>query len=280
MLSAGAKAPAGAIPDKDRGKQMVTTTSSTELPEVPRAVAIGTFDGVHVGHRHLVGRILASGLVPTVVTFDPHPRLVLGRAVQMISPLSRRLELFEELGVRDVLVVPFTPAVARQTPQEWIDSVLRPIGTAKVVVGANFRFGHRACGTAATLREHGLEVDQIPLQDAASSTRIRALVDQGDVVSANALLGRPVEIEGLTSKVSSPHFSSQPFSTTHLSLVRDRSTLVPPSGRYRAETGGQRAEVDLDRATGRLTVWCKERLAFPGAARIQFQLRGRQTCLA
>jgi FAD synthase len=228
---------------------------------------------------------VASGLVPTVVTFDPHPRLVLGRAVQMISTLSRRLELLEELGVRDVLVVPFTIAVAQQSPQEWIDSVLRPIGTAKVVVGANFRFGHRASGTVQTLREHGLEVDQIPLQDAASSSRIRALVDQGDVVSANALLGRPVEIEGQTFAVSSHNLSSPQLSwphssRLHLSLVRDSSTLVPPSGRYRAETGGQRAEVDLDRATGRITVWCKERLAFRGAARIQFRLRGQQTCLA
>jgi FAD synthase len=264
---------------------MVTTTSSTELPEVPRAVAIGTFDGVHVGHRHLISRVVASGLAPTVVTFDPHPRLVLGRAVQMISPLSRRLELLEELGVRDVLVVPFSLAVARQSPQEWIDSVLRPIGTVKVVVGANFRFGHRASGTVDTLREHGLGVDEIPMQEAASSTRIRALVDQGDVVSANALLGRPVEIEGLTSAVSSQRFSSQRFSSQHssglhLSLVRDRSTLVPPSGRYRAETGGQRAEVDLDRATGRITVWCRERLAFHGAARVKFQLRGQQKCSA
>jgi riboflavin kinase/FMN adenylyltransferase len=253
---------------------MVTTTSSTELPEVPRAVAIGTFDGVHVGHRHLISRIVASGLVPTVVTFDPHPRLVLGRAVQMISTLSRRLELLEELGVKDVLVVPFTLAVARHSPQEWVDSVLRPIGTAKVVVGENFRFGHRASGTVATLREQGLDVDQIALQDAASSTRIRALVEQGDVVSANALLGRPVEIEGLIS------VSSQQVSSPYFSLVRDRATLVPPSGRYRAETSGQRAEVDLDRTTGRITVWCKERLALRGAARVQFQLRARQTCWA
>jgi riboflavin kinase/FMN adenylyltransferase len=249
---------------------MVTTFSATGLADVPRAVAIGTFDGVHVGHRHLVSRIVASGLVPTVVTFDPHPRLVLGRAVQMICTLSRRLELLEELGVRDVLVVPFTLAIARQSPAEWIDSVLRPIGTAKVFVGANFRFGHRASGTVNTLREHGLQVDQIPLQDAASSTRIRALVDQGDVVSANALLGRPVEIEGLTSAASP--FSASQFSASHLSLVRDSSTLVPPSGRYRAQTGGTQAEVDLDRTTGRITVWCRESLPLRGATRVQFQL--------
>jgi FAD synthase len=239
-------------------------------------VAIGTFDGVHVGHRHLVSRIVASGLVPTVVTFDPHPRLVLGRAVQMISTLSRRLELLEELGVQDILVIPFSPSVARQSPQQWIDSVLRPIGTAKVLVGANFRFGHRASGTAQTLREHGIEVDQIPLQGAASSTRIRDLVDQGDVASANALLGRPIEIEGLTSastqQFSTHHSSSPHFSARYLSLVRDHSTLVPASGRYRAQTGGTQAEVDLDRATGRITVRCKERLAFRGAARVQFQL--------
>jgi riboflavin kinase/FMN adenylyltransferase len=251
---------------------MVTTMSPTGLAEVPRAVAIGTFDGVHVGHRHLIGRIVAGDLVPTVVTFDPHPRLVLGRPVQMICSLSRRLELLEELGVRDVLVVPFTLALARQSPAEWIDSVLRPIGTAKVFVGANFRFGHRASGTVDTLREHGLEVEQIPLRDAASSTRIRALVDQGDVVSANALLGRPVEIEGLTSAVSAPQLFAPPVSVSHFSLVRDDSTLVPPSGRYRARTGGTQAEVDLDRTTGRITMWCRERMALRGGSRVQFQL--------
>ena len=249
---------------------MVATSTNTALPNVPRAVAIGTFDGVHVGHRRLVSRIVASRLVPTVVTFDPHPRLVLGGPVQMISTLARRLELLDELGVQDVLVVPFTLAMAQLSPDAWIESVLRPMGTAKVVVGANFRFGHRASGTAATLREHGLEVDQVPLQDAASSTRIRALVDQGDVVSANALLGRPVEIEGVTSRGRSPH----------LSLVRDDSTLVPPSGRYRAETGGRQAEVDLDRSTGRITVWCRKRLALRGAARVQFQLRAQHPCSA
>jgi riboflavin kinase/FMN adenylyltransferase len=252
------------------GKQMVTTCSSAGLPDVPRAVAIGTFDGVHVGHRHLVSRVVASGLVPTVVTFDPHPRLVLGRPVQMISTLSRRLELLEELGVQDVLVLPFTLAMAQQSPESWIESVLRPMGAAKVVVGENFRFGHRASGTVATLREHGLEVDQVPLQDAASSTRIRYLVDEGDVLSANALLGRPVEIEGIASGGRSPH----------LSLVRDHATLVPPSGRYRAETSGTQAEIDLDRATGRITVWCRERLALRGAARVQFQLRAQRTCWA
>jgi riboflavin kinase/FMN adenylyltransferase len=262
--------------DKQKGKSMVRAFSGVGLSEVPRAVAIGTFDGVHLGHRHLISRIVASGLVPTVVTFDPHPRLVLGRAVQMISTLSRRLELLEELGVQDILVIPFTPTVARQSPPDWIDSVLRPIGTAKVVVGANFRFGHRACGTVQTLRERGLEVDQVALQDAASSTRIRALVDQGDVDSANALLGRPIEIEGLTS-ISSQHFSSQHFSSQHFLLVRDRSTLVPPSGRYRAQTGGTQAEVDLDRTTGRITVWCSEHLAFRGGTRVQFQLCARQT---
>lgn len=249
---------------------MVTTSRSAVLPDVPRAVAIGTFDGVHVGHRHLINRVVASGLMPTVVTFDPHPRLVLGRPVQMISTLSRRLELLDELGVQDVLVVPFTLATAQQSPEAWIESVLRPMGTAKVVVGENFRFGHRASGTVATLREHGLEVDQVSLQDAASSTRIRVLVDQGDVVAANALLGRPVEIEGRMSRGVSDH----------LSLVHDRSTLVPRSGRYQAETGGMQAEVDLDRSTGRITVWCKERLALRGADRVQFQLRAQQTCSA
>lgn len=99
----------------------------------PRAVALGAFDGVHVGHRALLDRARATGLVPTVVIFDPHPRLVLGRGVTLIVPLARRLELLEQAGITDTVVLPFTRQVAAMAPEEWAEKVLRPIGTRRVV---------------------------------------------------------------------------------------------------------------------------------------------------
>ena len=87
---------------------MTVAYSALELERKPRAAAIGTFDGVHLGHRRVLEAAVAAGRTPTVVTFDPHPRTVLGNQVELIAPLQRRLELLAELGVEDVLVVGFT----------------------------------------------------------------------------------------------------------------------------------------------------------------------------
>ena len=117
-----------------------------ELPREPRAVAIGTFDGVHLGHRRVLESARAAGPTPTVITFDPHPRVALGNQVELLTTLERRLELFEEAGVADTLVVEFTPDTARLEPEEFVDGVLRPIGTEVVVAGENFRFGRARVG--------------------------------------------------------------------------------------------------------------------------------------
>src|SRR6185312_14023487 len=95
------------------GLPMRVSADPGTLPPAPRAVALGTFDGVHRGHRALVARPYGTGLVPTVVTFDPHPRRVLGRAVTLITTLDRRLELLADAGAADVLIAPFTEEIAR-----------------------------------------------------------------------------------------------------------------------------------------------------------------------
>ena len=99
---------------------MNVARSPAELERRPRAVAIGTFDGVHVGHRAVVAAAVEAGLTPTVVTFDPHPREVLGYDVSLLSTLERRLELLAELGVADTLVVEFTPTVAALAPEAFL----------------------------------------------------------------------------------------------------------------------------------------------------------------
>ena len=99
-------------PTRGRRTELNVARQPAELERRPRAVAIGVFDGVHLGHRAVVAEVLGRGLVPTVVTFDPHPREVLGYGVELLATLERRLELLAELGVEETLVVEFTPELA------------------------------------------------------------------------------------------------------------------------------------------------------------------------
>ncbi|MBY3552671.1 FAD synthetase family protein [Modestobacter lapidis] len=189
----------------------------------PRAVTVGTFDGVHTGHRALFQRLATNGLVPTVVTFDPHPRLVLGRPVDLIAPLNRRLELMADAGIAEVLVVRFTQDVARTAPEDWAEQVLRPMGARRVVLGRGFRFGARAAGDAGMLRDLGHTVEEVELQGGASSTRVRQLVAAGEITEAARLLGRPIELDGVTRRLPGDG---------RLRLTLDAGRVVPPPGTY------------------------------------------------
>ena len=108
---------------------MNVATEPDALARVPRAVAIGTFDGVHLGHRAVIRAAVDAGLTSTVVTFDPHPRLVLGREVDLLATLERRLELLADCGVDDVLVVPFTAELAARDAEDFARTYLLGIGT-------------------------------------------------------------------------------------------------------------------------------------------------------
>jgi len=103
-----------------------------ELARSPRAVAVGSFDGVHRGHRAVIDAVRATGLLPTVVTFDPHPRIALGNKVELLTTLGRRLELIGEAGVEDVLVAAFTPELQQLAPGEFAARYLRAIGVEPV----------------------------------------------------------------------------------------------------------------------------------------------------
>lgn len=176
---------------------MIVATDRRELERADRAVAIGTFDGVHPGHRAVFEQAKATGLRSCVVTFDPHPRQVLGYAVQLLSSFERRLELIAESGVDETLVVEFTLDVARLTPEGFVQTMLEPLGTRVVVAGEDFRFGRERAGDLALLERLGLEVVPVPLVEGVSSSRIRDLLREGDVVAAARVLGRPHEIEGI-----------------------------------------------------------------------------------
>lgn len=172
------------------------------------AITIGVFDGVHRGHRELIRRVRdladAGGLRALAVTFHPHPTTVVRPAATplMLTTLDRRVALLRAAGLDDVEVVAFTTELSQLTPQQFVDDVLvGRLGVTDVVVGARFRFGHKAAGTVDTLRELGLRVDAVtpvstPDGTAVSSTRIRAQVASGDVAAAAELLLRPHVVEG------------------------------------------------------------------------------------
>jgi riboflavin kinase/FMN adenylyltransferase len=216
--------------------------SADELERVPRAVAIGTFDGVHLGHRAVVRSAVDAGLRSTVVTFDPHPRTVLGNRVELLSSLQRRLELLAGCGVEDVLVVDFTPELAALAPEEFARRVLVGIGAEVVVAGAGFRFGRRREGDLDLLAQLGMDVRPVPLVDGVSSTRIRQHAHAGEMEGAARLLGRPLEVEG-TVVHGDQRGGTLGFPTANLRV--DDSVLVPGFGIYAGAAGDRRAAISI-----------------------------------
>jgi riboflavin kinase / FMN adenylyltransferase len=213
-----------------------------ELGPGTRTVAIGSFDGVHLGHRRVLDTARAEGGPTAVVTFWPHPRLVLGNQVELLSGLERRLELFEQEGVSEVLVVEFTAELARQEPDEFADTILKPIGTSTIAVGENFRFGRGAAGTPEVLAELGFEVRAVPLVHDISSTRIRACLRAGEIEDAARMLGRPPEVEG-TVVPGFQRGGTLGYPTANLSTPPN--LLVPANGIYAGATLGHRAAISI-----------------------------------
>ena len=213
-----------------------------ELEQRPRAVAIGTFDGVHLGHRRVLEAAWAAGLVSTVVTFDPHPRIAFGYEVELVTTLERRLELIGEAGIEETLVVEFDLELAQLEPHEFAEAVLGPIGTEVVVAGADFRFGRGRSGDLVLLQELGFDARTVPLVEGVSSSRIRDLLRGGEIERAATLLGRPPEVEG-TVVTGDARGGTLGFPTANLRL--DPELLVPAYGIYAGEADGHRAAISI-----------------------------------
>jgi riboflavin kinase/FMN adenylyltransferase len=216
--------------------------SPAELERRPRAVALGTFDGVHRGHRRVIEAALAAGPTATVVTFDPHPRTALGNLVELLSTLERRLELIAGLGVPETLVVEFDLELARLTPEEFARRVLGEIGTEVVVAGTDFRFGRARSGDLELLDRLGFDARPVPLVEGVSSTRIRELVRAGELEGAAGLLGRPFEIEGVVV-AGDQRGGTLGFPTAN--LATPPGLVVPPHGIYAGAVGETRAAVSI-----------------------------------
>ena len=175
------------------------------------AIAIGNFDGVHLGHRALIARArelaAATDALTVALTFHPHPSALLApaRAPNMLASIDRRIELLGEAGVDAVVVEPFTHELAGIAPDAFVDDVV--IGALRaraIIVGYDFSYGQARTGTVEALRAHGadagIEVAVVPAVtvdgDIAASTRIRSLLRDGDLPRATRMLGRPWDVDG------------------------------------------------------------------------------------
>jgi riboflavin kinase / FMN adenylyltransferase len=214
----------------------------SELETRPRAVAVGSFDGVHVGHRRVLQAAVDAGLTPTVVTFDPHPRVALGNRVELLTTLERRLELFAEAGIEDVVVVEFTQDLAALEAPDFADQYLRAIGAQVVVAGADFRFGRGRSGDLALLGRLEFDARTVPLVEGVSSTLIRALLRSGEVERAAPFLGRAVEVDGLVVS-GDARGGTLGFPTANVQV--DPSLLVPAHGIYAGAAADHRAATSI-----------------------------------
>ena len=219
-------------------------TKLTDAERRPRRVAVGEFDGVHLGHRE----VIAGN--DTVLTFEPHPLRVVRpeAAPKLLTSLAVKTELIEELGVEELLVIPFDHGFARQSPQEFIDNVLvQRIGATHVSVGENFRFGHRAAGDTALLASDSrFETRIVPLVEVdgeiVSSSHIRGLVLAGEVELAARLLGAPFQVRGEVV-VGDRRGRELGFPTAN--LVPDEALVYPGHGVYVARADGVCAAVSV-----------------------------------
>ena len=214
----------------------------SELEARPRAVAIGSFDGVHRGHRAVIDAVRATGGDPTVITFDPHPRIALGNKVDLLTTLERRLELLDDAGVAAVVVASFTPELQQLTPEQFAERFLRATGVEVVVAGEDFRFGVRRSGDLGLLERLGFDIVVVPELPGVSSTAVRAALGEGDMAEAAAMLGRPFELDGVVV-TGDQRGGTLGYPTANLRLEPDLA--CPRYGIYAGLGLGHRAAVSI-----------------------------------
>jgi riboflavin kinase/FMN adenylyltransferase len=208
-------------------------------------VALGNFDGVHLGHQEVLRRAAEEGrrrdMKVVAATFHPHPRTVLGAGnpPKLLTPVALRREVLLRYGADEAWVIPFDLGLSKKSPEQFVRDVLvGEVGAEVVVVGANFRFGHRATGDFQDLlrlmREAGgtavaVRVRGAGIEGGISSTRIRALISEGEVTEAAGLLGRPYVLRGEVV-VGDKRGRSIGFPTAN--VVPDADAIIPARGVY------------------------------------------------
>ncbi len=210
----------------------------------PRRIAVGEFDGVHIGHREVIRGS------DTVLTFEPHPLAVVRpeAAPKLLTSLEAKAELIAALGVQELVLIPFDDRFAQQTPQEFIDQVLvERLGATHVSIGENFRFGHRAAGDPVMLAtDSRFETRIVPLVEIdgeiVSSSHIRGLVLAGEVDFAARFLGAPFQLRG---EVVHGDERGRVLGFPTANLVPDEALVCPGHGVYVATADGDCAAVSI-----------------------------------
>jgi riboflavin kinase / FMN adenylyltransferase len=222
----------------------VSHLSEVSPGSAPRSVAIGTFDGVHLGHREVIRG------ADTVLTFDPHPLAVIHPEAtpKLIAPFPVKRDLLASLGVKEMVVIPFDRGFSEQTAEEFVHEILiERLGATQVSVGENFRFGQGAKGTADLLHSHSeFETRVVPLVEVAgetvSSSHIRGLVAAGDVAQAAEFLGEPFLFEG---EVVTGDRRGRELGVPTANLVPDDAYVAPGHGVYAATAAGYPTAVNV-----------------------------------
>jgi len=222
----------------------ITRLEDVERQSGGRSVAVGTFDGVHLGHRKVI-----EGS-DSVLTFDPHPVSVVAaqHTPKLLTPLGRKAELIEALGVRELIVIGFDAEFASKTADEFVGDVLvGALGAKRVAIGENFRFGHKAQGDPRLLAADKrfdtivhplLEVDG----EIVSSSHIRGLVLAGEVAEAAALLGAPYQLRG---EVVHGDERGRELGFPTANLIPDEALVCPGHGVYACLADGAPAAVSI-----------------------------------
>ena len=223
------------------------TITVTKLPDAEprdRHVAIGTFDGVHLGHQAVIDD------ADTVLTFDPHPVQVIHpeAAPKLIQPFKVKRDVIDGLGVKELVVIPFDKEFSSRTAEQFIEDVLiEQLGAKKVSVGENFRFGAKAKGTPEMLAARDeFETRVVPLVEVdgetVSSTQVRALIAAGNVEQAMKCLGAPFMVEG---PVVEGDKRGRELGFPTANLVPDDALVVPGHGVFAAFSNGVPSAVNV-----------------------------------
>ena len=218
------------------------------LPQFRCGVAtIGSFDGVHCGHRVLLDRVRSiaqsEGGESIVLTFEPHPRITLGKAegLRLLSSTDEKLHLLEAEGIENVIIIPFSLEFSKLSPKEFLhDLLVAKANIKRLVVGYNHHFGHNKAGDFGFLAENGagLQVERVEQHlvesDKVSSTVIRGVIDGGDMQQASRLLGHPYLIIGKLAADG----TIEPQEHTYKQL--------PPAGHYAISVNGTKNQLTID----------------------------------
>lgn len=225
---------------------MVTVQSLSKYDEPhPTAITIGTFDGVHIGHRKILERLIKNAatlnLKSTVLTFFPHPRMVLQKDadIKLLNTIDEKTQILKNLGLDQLIIHPFTREFSRLTATEFVrDILVNDLKTKKIIIGYDHRFGRNRNANITDLKAFGntldFEVEEIPAQEveevSVSSTKIRKALEDGDITTANSYLGYSYMLTG-TIKKGKGLGRKLNFPTANLH-IEENYKLVPKNGVY------------------------------------------------